>query len=49
MAMPMPSTVAPASSTSSMSPFRAQPFAKKSSMMSTWSSGPRNFFDTMTS
>lgn len=49
MAMPMPSTVAPASPTSSMRPFSAHPFARKSSMISTWSSAFRNFFDTMTS
>ena len=47
-AMPMPSTVAPASCASSSRPIRAQPLARKSSMMRTWSSGVRNFLETMT-
>ena len=47
-AMPMPSTVAPAFSVSSSRPSRAQPLARKSSMMRTWSSGVRNFLETMT-
>ena len=33
---------------SSSRPSRAQPLARKSSMMRTWSSGVRNFLETMT-
>ena len=33
----------------SIRPISAQPFARKSSIKSTWSSGPRNFLERMTS
>lgn len=40
IAMPAPTTVAPAWRTREMSPCRAAPFARKSSTMSTLSPGP---------
>ena len=47
--IPAPSSVAPDSLTILMSPSNAHPFARKSSIRSTWSSGPRNFLDRITS
>ena len=49
MAIPTPSKVAPDSLIKSIRPITAQPFARKSSMMRMWSSGDRNFFETMIS
>ena len=42
------STVPPACATMEIRPCSAQPFARKSSITSTWSSGPRNFLETIT-
>ena len=49
IAIPIPSTVAPALSTRSVSPKRAHPLARKSSITRMWSSGDKNFFETITS
>ena len=48
MAMPMPATWAPACSMMVMRPWRALPFARKSSMIRMFSPGFRYFLDTMT-
>jgi len=47
--MPTPSAAAPACFRMSSSPFTAQPFARKSSMIRTWSEEDRYRFETMMS
>ena len=48
IAIPMPSTVPPASFTIEINPCNAQPFARKSSIIKTLSSEFKNFLDTIT-
>ena len=48
MTMPRPSMVAPALTAREISPCRAQPLARKSSMIRRWSSAFKNFLETMT-
>ena len=47
IAMPMPSTVPPASFTIEIYPCNAQPFASKSSIIKTLSLELKNFLDTI--
>ena len=47
--IPAPSRVAPDFLTISIRPRSAHPLARKSSIRSTWSSGPRNFLERITS